>query len=100
LGSLAAAGTRSSEGPNEDGESDEVLGARPGRRGSVLGPSCTDRRGAGEKDRLGDAAGVDWLDWPEKRSNHIPRPHHITSGCEPEKAVARVDVMAGSELYM
>ena len=72
LGILAAAGRLSVEAPNDATDSDDVLGFKPGRRGSVLGPSWTDRRGVpGDSARLGEAEGVDWDDCPEKRSNHM-----------------------------
>jgi len=75
LGILAAGGRLSTEPPKDAADSEDVRAVSPGRRGRVLCPNCADLLGAGEKARLGDAVGVDWLDCPEKRSSHMPALH-------------------------
>lgn len=79
FGIRAAGGRLSVEPYSEPAESDDVLGLKPGLRGSVLGPSWTDLRGAGEKERFGVLAAVDWPDWPEKRSSHMLPAHAVLS---------------------
>lgn len=59
LGILAVAGRLSADPASDVTESEDVLGWMPGRRGRlVLGPSCIERRGAGEDILLGVAEGV------------------------------------------
>lgn len=74
FGTLDATGRLSVELPNDATDNDDVLGLRPGLRGNVLGPSCTDRLGPGKGGRLGEAVGVEWLECPEKRSSHMLEP--------------------------
>lgn len=78
-GIRAAAGRLSVEPPRDATEREVVLEGKPGRRGTEFGDSWNDFRGAGEYGLLGPpAVGVDWADWPEKRSSHMLSPNVVS----------------------